>query len=107
MALFEKPMPADIEKARQALEACREKIDDVDLRILALLNERTAIAEQIGRIKREAQLPIYEPKREDQVFANVTGNNHGPLPDEAVRRVFERIIDEMRRVQKLRMEQEK
>jgi chorismate mutase len=88
-----------------ALSLCRERIDTVDLRILELLNERTSIAEEIGRIKKEAQLPIYEPKREDQVFHNVTSNNRGPLPDEAVRRVFERIIDEMRRVQKNRMEE--
>lgn len=89
-----------------ALALCRERIDRVDLRILELLNERTSIAEEIGRIKKEAQLPIYEPKREDQVFQNVTSNNRGPMPDEAVRRVFERIIDEMRRVQKDRMERE-
>jgi chorismate mutase len=87
-----------------ALALCRDRIDAVDLRILELLNERTSIAEEIGRIKKEAQLPIYEPKREDQVFRNVTSNNRGPLPDDAVRRVFERIIDEMRRVQKNRME---
>jgi chorismate mutase len=49
-------------------------------------------------------LPIYEPKREDQVFANVTGANHGPITQEAIRRVFERIIDEMRTIQRLRME---
>jgi chorismate mutase-like protein len=87
-----------------ALTLCRERIDNVDLRILELLNERTAIAEEIGRIKKEARLPIYEPKREDQVFYNVTSNNRGPMSDDAVKRVFERIIDEMRRVQKSRME---
>jgi chorismate mutase len=89
-----------------ALALCRERIDRVDLRILELLNERTSVVEEIGRIKKEAQLPIYEPKREDQVFHNVTSNNGGPMPDDAVRRVFERIIDEMRRVQKDRMEKE-
>jgi chorismate mutase len=55
-------------------------------------------------VKREARLPIYEPKREDEVFANVTGVNHGPLSEEAVRRIFERVIDEMRTIQRLRME---
>lgn len=85
------------------LSECREKIDAVDLRILALLNERTVIVEEIGRIKQTLALPIYEPKREDQVFDNVLRNNSGPLPPEAVRRVFERIIDEMRTVQRDRM----
>jgi chorismate mutase len=86
-----------------ALAQCRERIDNVDLRILQLLNERTLIVENVGRIKKEAALPIYEPRREDQVFHNVTANNPGPLPNAAVRRIFERIIDEMRKVQKDRM----
>jgi len=78
-------------------------IDDVDRRLVGLLNERTKVVENIGRVKREAQLPIYEPKREDQVFANITGANQGPLTPEAVRRIFERIIDEMRGIQRQRM----
>lgn len=90
----------------RALAQCRERIDDVDRRILDLLNERTLIVEEIGRIKRDAGLPIYEPQREDQVFQNVIENNHGPLTSDAIKRVFERIIDEMRKVQRERMEQE-
>ena len=85
------------------LADCRRRIDAVDLRILALLNERTQIVEEIGRIKQHLTLPIYEPKREDQVFHNVTSNNPGPLSGEAVKRVFERIIDEMRTVQRDKM----
>ena len=88
----------------ERLEACRARIDAVDLRLLELLSERTSVVEEIGRIKSEAQLPVYEPRREDQVFANVTGHNRGPLPDDALRRIFERIIDEMRRNQRVRME---
>lgn len=85
------------------LERCRILIDDIDVQLLELLNRRTTVVEEIGRIKQELRLPIYEPKREDQVFENVTANNHGPLPDGAVKRVFERIIDEMRTVQKTKM----
>jgi chorismate mutase-like protein len=92
------------EQAMPALAECRKAIDDVDLRILALLNERTAIVEEIGRIKRSVHLPIYEPRREDEVFRNVKDHNPGPLPHDSARRIFERIIDEMRVVQRLRME---
>jgi chorismate mutase len=92
------------ESADKALAVCREKIDGVDLRLLALLNERTHIVEEIGRIKQEHRMPIYEPKREDQVFDNVMRNNPGPLSGDAVKRIFERIIDEMRVVQRIRME---
>uniref|UniRef100_Q01NJ0 chorismate mutase n=1 Tax=Solibacter usitatus (strain Ellin6076) TaxID=234267 RepID=Q01NJ0_SOLUE len=91
------------EDARAQLDEYRVLIDDVDRRIVGLLNERTRVVENIGRVKREAQLPIYEPKREDQVFANITGANQGPLTPEAVRRIFERIIDEMRGIQRQRM----
>ena len=89
--------------ARRKLEEYRVLVDDVDRRIVALLNERTGVVENIGRVKREAHLPIYEPKREDQVFANISSANQGPLTDGAVRRIFERIIDEMRTIQRLRI----
>jgi len=85
----------------EQLARCRERIDILDLRLLELLNQRTEIVEEIGRIKQEINLGIYEPKREDQVFANVLAHNCGPLPPEAVKRIFERIIDEMRNIQRL------
>ncbi|HXA68657.1 MAG TPA: chorismate mutase [Bryobacteraceae bacterium] len=87
----------------QRLAECRTLIDAVDLKLLALLNERTRIVEEIGRIKQNLSLPIYEPKREDQVFHNVTSNNNGPLTAEALKRIFERIIDEMRNIQRDKM----
>lgn len=96
----------DRDEAFRALAACRARIDALDLRILELINERTRIVEEIGRLKRRLDLPIYEPRREDEVYANVTSHNGGPLSAEAVRRVFERIIDEMRTVQRQRMEEE-
>ncbi len=94
------------EAAIKQLEEYRDLIDAVDRRLLELLNERTRVVEQIGRVKREAQLPIYEPRREDEVFRNVTDNNSGPLTPAAVKRIFERIIDEMRKVQRDRMEEQ-
>lgn len=84
------------------LADCRKRIDALDVRILALLNERTKVVEEIGRIKQALGLPIYEPKREDDVFHNVVEHNEGPLPAEAVKRLFERIIDEMRTLQRMR-----
>jgi chorismate mutase len=94
------------EAALEALETFRVQIDAVDCRILDLLNERARVVEQIGRVKQRARLPIYEPKREDQVYDNVTQHNGGPLTPEAVKRIYERIIDEMRGVQRMHMEAE-
>jgi chorismate mutase len=95
------------DEARRKLEEFRVLIDDLDRRLVDLLNQRTRVVEDIGRVKRAAQLPIYEPKREDQVFANIgQASGDGPLTKEAVRRIFERIIDEMRMVQRVRMEKD-
>ncbi len=96
----------DKHAALKALAECRARIDALDLRILELINQRTRIVEEIGRLKRQLNFPIYEPRREDEVYANVTSHNGGPLTAEAVRRIFERIIDEMRTVQRMRMEEE-
>jgi chorismate mutase-like protein len=92
-----------LDEARAELEKCRVLVDDVDRRIVALLNERTRVVQEIGRVKRQTNMPIYEPKREDQVFANISASNRGPLTEEAVRRIFERIIDEMRMIQRVWM----
>jgi len=92
------------DEARARLDEFRVLIDEVDRRIVALLNERTRVVEEIGRVKRSARLPIYEPKREEQVFQNVTGCNGGPMTIDGLRRIFERIIDEMRTIQRVRME---
>lgn len=94
-------MTAD--EARARLDEFRVSIDDIDRRIVELINERTRVVEEIGRVKREAQLPVYEPKREEQVFANITSANRGPIPGDSVRRIFERIIDEMRTLQRRKM----
>jgi chorismate mutase len=93
------------EEARAKLDEYRVLIDDVDRRIVDLLNERTRVVEEIGRVKKHSDLPVYEPKREEQVFANIIRHNRGPLSPEAVRRIFERIIDEARSIQRARMTQ--
>jgi chorismate mutase len=103
MSEYPKENPVNETQGLETLARCRVKIDEIDVRLLALLNERTAIVEDIGRVKQNLHLAVYEPKREDQVFANVLSHNHGPLPPEAVKRIFERIIDEMRTVQQMNM----
>lgn len=94
------------EEALAALAKYRDQIDALDLRLLELLNERTRVVEKIGQVKESMSLPIYEPKREDAVFSNVTSNNTGPLTPDALKRIFERIIDEMRSLQKMQRQGE-
>jgi chorismate mutase len=78
----------------------RKKIDEIDKKMIELLNERARAAQEIGRLKRNTDMPIYEPDRERVIFENVRRENHGPLPDFEVTRIYERIIDVMRQLQK-------
>jgi chorismate mutase len=78
----------------------RKKIDELDSRLVELLNERAQAACEIGKLKRNTSMPIYEPQREKTIFENVCRVNHGPLPDSELRQVYERIIDVMRNIQK-------
>jgi chorismate mutase len=93
------------EEALRALAEARRAIDALDLELLELLNRRTRVVEDIGRAKEALDMPIYEPKREEDVFRNVTDHNPGPLTADAVKGIFERIIDEMRTLQRMRRQQ--
>ncbi|PIQ60927.1 MAG: chorismate mutase [Bacteroidetes bacterium CG12_big_fil_rev_8_21_14_0_65_60_17] len=84
------------------LSAWRVRIDAVDRIILHLLNHRSNCANEIGRIKKTLDMPVYVPRREEEVLRNVMEHNPGPLPDTAVRRLFERIIDETRSLERHR-----
>src|ERR1700690_4457946 len=78
----------------------RSKIDELDRQLVELLNQRARAAHEIGKLKKPAGLPIYEPDRERSVFENVRKLNRGPLPDRDLLRIYERLIDVMRQIQK-------
>ena len=78
------------------IERLRGRIDALDRQLVALLNERAACAQAIGRLKLAAGVAVYQPAREAEVLAQVRAANHGPLSDEALSRLFERVIDEAR-----------
>jgi chorismate mutase len=79
----------------------RKKIDELDRRLVEMLNERALAAQEIGKLKRNTKMPIYEPDREKIIFENVGKANRGPLPESELRKVYERIIDVMRNIQKV------
>jgi chorismate mutase len=81
----------------------RRRMDEIDKKLVELLNERSQCALEVGRIKQEAGMPIYQPVRENEVLANAARNNKGPLSDAAIRRLFERIIDEARSAERIAM----
>jgi chorismate mutase len=85
----------------KSIEELRDRIDALDRQLVTLLSERASCALDIGRLKEKAGLPIYQPVREAEVLANVREANAGPLDNEAMTRLFERIIDEARRLERL------
>ncbi len=85
------------------IEDWRTRIDEIDRQLVRLLNERSRVAMEIGKLKLEANLPLYQPEREREVLENAERANPGPLPDTAIRRLFERILDEARSVERTAM----
>lgn len=78
----------------------RKKIDDLDCKLVDLLNQRARCAQEIGRLKRGTNQPVYEPDREKVIHDNVRRANHGPLDDRDLTMIYERLIDVMRKIQK-------
>src|ERR1700722_20082919 len=74
----------------------RRRIDEIDSKLVELLNARSRCALEIGKLKQAANLPLYQPDREKEVLQNAERSNPGPLSNAAIRRLFERIIDEAR-----------
>ena len=88
------------------MDELRRRIDELDEHLVRLLSERAACALRIGHEKRAAGLEIYQPAREAEVLAHVQRINPGPLDDEAIKRLFERVIDEARRLERIADEAE-
>jgi chorismate mutase len=84
----------------------RRRIDEIDRKLVQLLNERSHCALEIGKLKQAAHLPLYQPDREKDVLNNAEKNNAGPLSNAAIRRLFERIIDEARSAERAAMDSE-
>ena len=81
----------------------RKKIDELDRKLVELVSERAQCAQEIGRLKRNSAMPIYEPDREKIIFQNIASYNHGPLSERQLRQIYERLIDVMRQIQKEEM----
>ncbi|MBI3004987.1 MAG: chorismate mutase [Ignavibacteriales bacterium] len=81
----------------------RKKIDELDAELVKLLNERAKFAEEIGKLKSQLGLDAYSPEREEEIMENVAKKNSGPLSLQAIRRLYERIIDESRSVERSAM----
>lgn len=89
------------------IDELRLEIDRLDGELLRIFNQRADFALKIGEIKKGRGLPVYDPAREKLIFQRMKTENTGPLDDEAIVRLFERVIDESRRLERIMTSMEK
>ena len=92
------------DEALARIDGLRRQIDGLDAQLVELLSRRAACALAIGALKETIGLELYQPDRERQVLEHVRSVNRGPLDGDAIARLFERIIDEARRLERLAQE---
>ena len=80
----------------------RKEINRLDSELLRIFNQRAQLALNIGEIKKQQGIPVYDPEREKRIFEAMSSNNPGPLENDAIIRLFERVIDESRRLERLK-----
>lgn len=83
------------------IASLRQRIDLLDDVLLRIFNERARLALEIGHLKKGLDLPVFDPAREKRIFARMKQDNPGPLDDGAIVRLFERVIDESRRLERI------
>lgn len=84
------------------IDDIRQEIDRLDDELLQIFNQRAGLALKIGELKQTLDLPIYDPSREKRIFDKMKANNPGPLDDAAIVRLFERVVDESRSLERIR-----
>jgi chorismate mutase len=97
---------ADKDECTSRMDALRDEIDRLDEVLVRLLNARAGCALKIGALKKRLEMEIYQPSREEAVLRHVREVNPGPLDSDAIARLFERIIDEARRLERVVQERE-
>ena len=82
--------------ARERILELRARIDDLDCAIVRLLNERAGVSLEIRQYKPDANLSLYDPKREEEIFANLAACNEGPLFADNLREIYSAILHVMK-----------
>lgn len=88
------------------IDEIRKQIDLLDDELIRIFSERARLALKIGHVKKRLGLPVYDPAREKRIFARMKKNNPGPLDDGAIVRLFERVVDESRRLERIMSQRE-
>lgn len=86
------------------LDELRLRIDAIDRQILDLVHERIRLVMQVGEYKRARGMPVYDPERERQLLERLSAAAQPPLDAPTIRRIFERLVDEARRIEQHHVE---
>ena len=89
---------AEGSEANDLIAAKRSAIDDIDCRMVELLNERARLALEIRGLKPEVHMSLYDPQREQQIFDHLASCNKGPLYGDNLREIFEAILHVMKEI---------
>lgn len=84
------------------IDEIRQEIDSLDNQLLQIFNRRAELALEIGHLKKDLNLPVYDPEREKRIFTKMESANPGPLDNHAIKRLFERVIDESRTLERIK-----
>jgi chorismate mutase len=79
-------------EAQEQIGEIRQRIDEIDCQLVALLNERAQCSLDIRNLKPQARWGLYDPKREEEIFGNIAKCNKGPLYGDDLREIFEAIL---------------
>lgn len=91
---------AESENFEKEINELRAEIDEIDEKLVAKLNERASVVLAIRELKSRVQIPLYDPRREEEIFDNISRANQGPLFDDAVREIYEKILHAMKDLEK-------
>jgi chorismate mutase len=89
-------MPDENIEAQQRIEEIRDRIDAIDCQLVKLLNERASMSLEIRKLKPQVHWGLYDPKREEEIFANLAKCNEGPLYADNLREIYEAILHVMK-----------
>jgi chorismate mutase / prephenate dehydratase len=82
---------------QERLDACRQQIDSLDQRLVEVIQERARVVQEVGAIKQEAHISVTDTGREQRVIQKAEElAKGGPLPPEAVGRIYQKLVEEMR-----------
>ncbi len=84
------------EHFEKTIEELRAKIDEIDVEIVRILNERAKLVLSIKDVKNQASIPLYDPRREEEIFEHISKSNRGPLYDDTLREIYDKILHTMK-----------